>query len=82
MEIPRNIRQIGDIDRDLSLYLEDYVTTFIEKMRRKNRECVGILLGRQTKEQDSPCLFVRGAVLAENYEVEDGRIFMTASAWN
>ena len=82
MEIPRNIRQIGDIDRDLSLYLEDYVATFIEKTRRKNRECVGILLGRQTKEQDSPCLFVRGAVLAENYEVEDGRIFMTASAWN
>ncbi len=82
MEIPRNIRQIGDIDKELGLYLEDYVATFIEKMRRKNETCVGILLGRQEKEQDVPCLFVRGAVVAKDYEVRDGRVVMTASAWN
>ncbi|MCI8466053.1 MAG: LysM peptidoglycan-binding domain-containing protein [Lachnospiraceae bacterium] len=82
MEIPRNIRQIGDIDRELGLYLEDYVATFIEKMRRKNETCIGILLGRQEMEQKLPCLFVRGAVVAKDYEIEDGRVIMTASAWN
>ncbi len=82
MEIPRNIRQIGDIDKELGLYLEDYVATFIEKMRRKNETCVGILLGRQEKGQDIPCLFVRGAIVARDYEVDDGRVIMTASAWN
>ena len=82
MEIPRNIRQIGDIDRELGLYLEDYVATFMEKMRRRNDTCVGILLGRQEKEKDTPCLFVRGAVVAKDYEVDDGRVVMTASAWN
>ncbi|MCI8548994.1 MAG: LysM peptidoglycan-binding domain-containing protein [Lachnospiraceae bacterium] len=82
MEIPRNIRQIGDIDKELGLYLEDYVATYIEKMRRKNGTCIGILLGRQTKEKDMPCLFVRGAVMAKYYEVDDGRVVMTASAWN
>ena len=82
MEIPRNIRQIGDIDRELGLYLEDYVATFIEKMRRKNETSVGILLGRQEKDQDIPCLFIRGAIVARNYEVDDGRVVMTASAWN
>ena len=82
MEIPRNIRQIGDIDKELGLYLEDYVATYIEKMRRKNGTCIGILLGRQTKEKDIPCLFVRGAIMAKDYEVDDGRVVMTASAWN
>ena len=82
MEIPRNIRQIGDIDRELGLYLEDYVATFIEKMRKKNDTCVGVLLGRQEKVRDMPCLFVRGAVMAKDYEVDDGRVVMTASAWN
>lgn len=82
MEIPRNIRQIGDIERDLHLYMEDYVATFIEKIKRKNNTCIGIFLGRQAKEEEIPCLFVQGAVLAENYEIEDGRVVMTASAWN
>lgn len=82
MEIPRNIRQIGDIEQDIHLYMEDYVATFIEKLKRKNDTCVGIFLGKQAVEQEIPCLFVRGAVLVNKYEVEDGRIVMTASSWN
>ncbi len=82
MEIPRNIRQIGDIEHDLHLYMEDYVATFIEKMKKRNDTCIGVFLGQQAKEQDIPCLFVRGAVLVKDYEIEDDRIVMTASAWN
>lgn len=82
MEIPRNIRQIGDIDQDLRLYMEDYVATFIEKLKRRNDTFVGVFLGKQAADQEIPCLFIRGAVLMKQYEVEDSRIVMTASSWN
>ena len=81
MEIPRNIRQIGDIDQDLRLYMEDYVATFIEKLKRRNDTFVGVFLGKQAADQEIPCLFIRGAVLMKQYEVEDSRIVMTASSW-
>ncbi len=80
MEIPRNIRQIGDIENSFHLYIEDYVATFIEKVRRKGGTSVGVLLGRLEKG-DPPSLFVRGAVLMEGAEEEEGELRLTAQAW-
>ena len=33
--LPKNVRQIGEIQQDKKVYLEDYVTTFI---KRKEKE--------------------------------------------
>ncbi len=82
MEIPRNIRQIGDIEKNIRLYIEDYVATYMEKQKHRSGTSIGVLLGTQGKENGVPCLFIRGAVLAKDYELEAGRVYLTAQTWN
>ena len=48
--IPRNIRQIGLINKDYRIYVEDYVYTFLKKSAEKLKEdeeqkgCLAVLL--------------------------------------
>ena len=35
--LPKNVRQIGEIQQDKKIYLEDYVMTFLGK-KKKNRK--------------------------------------------
>lgn len=80
--IPKNVRQIGDLEGDLRLYVEDYVNTFIRKCARTNRPVLGALVGDWYMQDGKEYLFVEGAVQAEEYEVSDGRIRMTDEAWS
>ena len=36
--LPKNIRQIGEIQQDKKVYLEDYVMTFIRKREKDAQE--------------------------------------------
>ena len=81
MEIPRNIRQIGDIENSFQLYVEDYAATFIEKIKRRGGTAAGLLLGKKEKG-DPAVMFIRGAVLFEQVEAEEGRTVIPASSWS
>ena len=72
MEAPRNIRQIGDIEDSLRLYIEDYVMTFMGKQKRRGAAALGALLGIQGETDGVPCVFIRGAVLAEEIAARTG----------
>ena len=80
--IPKNVRQIGDLDGDLRLYVEDYVNTFIRKCARTDRLVLGALVGDWYMQDGKEYLFVEGAVQADEYEVVDGRIHMTDESWS
>ncbi len=59
--LPKNIRQIGEIQGRQKIYLEDYVMTYIRKMERKgSEEFLGILLGERRCTEDAEYVFVRG----------------------
>ena len=65
--LPKNIRQIGEIQQDKKIYLEDYVITFIRKQERKDQEldCAGILLGTKQQCEAGMLMFVKGALRLE-----------------
>lgn len=64
--LPKNIRQIGEIQQDKKVYLEDYVMTYIQKKVKAEEEgCAGILTGRKEEGDGCRYVFVKGAVLLD-----------------
>ena len=73
--LPKNVRQIGEIQQDKKVYLEDYVTTFIKRKEKEaeaaGKSCLGILVGSLEQEEEGSLVFVRGALLLEAGEEAD-----------
>ena len=65
VKIPKNVRQMGDINDSYKIYMEDYVMTHIRQLVKRygdRREVVMILLGQISYYEDSSYLFISGAV--------------------
>lgn len=59
--LPKNIRQIGDIQGKEKIFLEDYVMTYIKKKEKLEKEgYLGIFLGERQEKEDTVYVFVRG----------------------
>ncbi|MDO5345846.1 MAG: LysM domain-containing protein [Lachnospiraceae bacterium] len=74
--LPKNIRQIGEIQQNQRVYLEDYVMTFLRKKEKEAEQeegsCfAGILAGSGEQEEDGFCIFIKGALLMDTEETED-----------
>lgn len=71
--LPKNIRQIGEIQQDKKVYLEDYVMTFIRKREKdaQEKDCAGILLGTKEQGEAGVFMFVKGAVHLEEEEEQE-----------
>lgn len=68
--LPKNIRQIGEIQQDRKVYLEDYVMTYIRKKENEGQEgCTGILVGKKEADEQGTYFFLTGALLL-NQELE------------
>ena len=66
-KLPKNIRQIGERDTVLRLYVEDYVNTYLKRLKPGNGQNlrVGLLLGNREIHEDMPYVFVDGAMEME-----------------
>ncbi|MCD8397104.1 MAG: LysM peptidoglycan-binding domain-containing protein [Lachnospiraceae bacterium] len=63
--LPKNIRQIGEIQGRQKICLEDYVMTYIRKMEsRGDGNYLGILLGERKSTGNAEYVFVRGIMEA------------------
>lgn len=59
--LPKNIRQIGDIQGKEKIFLEDYVMTYIKKKEKQEAEgYLGIFLGERQEKEDITYVFIRG----------------------
>lgn len=65
-KLPKNIRQIGEREDKIKVYMEDYVSTYIHKLKLfdDGRPRVGILLGETGMIEGAPCMFIWGALEA------------------
>lgn len=59
--LPKNIRQIGQIEGNKRIYIEDYVMTYARKI-----EGMAVLLGKQEVEGDNQVFYISGAVEVKN----------------
>ena len=71
-KLPKNIRQIGERDQVLKLYVEDYVNTYLKQLRppKGSDLRVGLLLGSREIHEDVPYVFVDGALEMETVTKE------------
>ena len=82
-KLPKNIRQIGERDQVLKLYLEDYVNSYLKRLRPAGGSDlrVGLLLGNVEMHEDTPYVFVDGALEMENVTEEGEKVAFTEEAW-
>ena len=69
-QLPKNVRQIGNVSDNPKIYVEDYVDTYLNQLREKAREqAVGVLLiGEVLQLEDEKAVFVSGAVQLEEMD--------------
>ena len=82
-ELPKNIRQIGERDEVVRLYVEDYVNTYLKQVYPSGGPGlrVGLLLGNSDPQQEVPCLFVDGALEMEEVVPSGEKIVFSEAAW-
>lgn len=82
-KLPKNIRQIGERDQVLKLYLEDYVNTYLKRLQPpKGADLrVGLLLGSRETHEDTPYVFVDGALEMDCVTQEGEKVVFTEDAW-
>lgn len=78
-QLPKNVRQIGNVNDNPKIYVEDYVDTYLNQLREKAREQpVGVILtGELLKLEDENAVFVSGAVQMKEVKTNGNDIEIT-----
>lgn len=68
LKLPKNVKQVGAIDKNSIIYVEDYVMTYLKQMIKKDGLQFGVaaLYGRTVFQGKEKYVFVSGAVFAED----------------
>lgn len=69
-EFPVNVKQVGDIDENLKIYLEDNVLNYLFEYAKKAGydERVALLLGKKMTIEGRGVVFIEGAILGKYAE--------------
>ncbi|MDD3204689.1 MAG: LysM domain-containing protein [Lachnospiraceae bacterium] len=73
MELPKNIRQIGENDTNNRIYIEDYVITYLQQMTDEIElgSKALVLLGKIEVIEEMECFFIYGAICSNRKRLED-----------
>ena len=75
-QLPKNVRQIGNVSDELKIYVEDYVDTYLNQLKDKAKEePVGIALaGEILVLEGQPVVYISGAFRLAEVEVRGKEI--------
>ena len=83
--MPRNVRQIGLANGDYRIYIEDYVYTFLcslaEDEKPEGQGSVAVLTGEIQWTADMTCIFIKGAIAADDMEAAAEHIDFSEKLW-
>ena len=82
-KLPKNIRQIGDRDDVVRLYVEDYVSIYLKRLYPAGGQDlrVGLLLGNAEVHDGISYVFVDGALEMEEVTITGEKVTFTEAAW-
>lgn len=82
-KLPKNVRQIGERDQIVKLYVEDYVNTYLRRLYPSGGEDLrcGLLLGSAEEEGSAPYIFIDGALEMEGASCGGERVDLNDQAW-
>ncbi|GEM_PF-1025949 len=81
--LPKNIRQVGERDQILKLYVEDYVNTYLKRLYPAGGQDlrVGLLLGEMRNQDGMNYILVDGAMEMEEVSQGDGKLLFHEDIW-
>lgn len=82
-QLPKNVRQIGNVSDSSKIYVEDYVDTFFNQLCEKTDQAPmgAFLVGEIVQEKDEDYIYVYGAIQMKEV-VQKGRdIFINEGTW-
>lgn len=80
--LPKNMRQMGEKEDRIKIYVEDYVCSYFQKLELSAESWrVGVLFGRHQIREKIPCLFISGALETRAADFENGRLRFTENTW-
>ena len=82
-KLPKNVRQIGERDQIVKLYVEDYVNTYLRRLYPTGGEDLrcGLLLGSSEEDNGAPYIFIDGALEMEGVACGEERVDLNDQAW-
>ena len=80
--LPKNMRQMGEKEDRIKIYLEDYVASYFGQLELSTEPWrVGVLLGMHQEREGVPCLFISGAIETRSADFAGGRLKFTEDTW-
>lgn len=82
-QIPKNVRQIGNVSDSPKIYVEDYVDTFFAQLCEKaGEEPIGaFLVGDMQKTNDEDYVYIYGAVQMHDLKTSGGDYLIEDTTW-
>lgn len=66
-ELPKNVKQVGEVEKERKLYIEDYVVTYLQQLTKNMEETkAAVFLGEKRVQKDCHYLFISGILEAED----------------
>lgn len=74
--LPKNIKQMGNLDEAIKIYMEDYVFTYLQQYARESidKEQIALLVGDSYNIDGNQVLFINGAIKGEHTYQKDGMV--------
>ncbi len=82
-QIPKNVRQIGNVSDSSKIYLEDYVDTFFNQLCDKTGQEISgaFLVGETVQEEDEDYIYVYGAIRMQELKTKGKDLVIEDSVW-
>ena len=80
---PVNVKQMGNIDKTLKIYIEDYVYTYMYQYAKTggSKEKLMVLAGKHTYINNCDVVIISGVIQAKNTAEENGALTFTDESW-
>lgn len=81
--IPKNIRQIGEVDDNYKIYIEDYAYHYLDRMADEvSGGKIALLMGQTNWSEGTAYVFIKGAFRLKNMEADPEHIVFDEEIWN
>lgn len=82
-QLPKNVRQIGNVSDSSKIYVEDYVDTYFNQLCEKaDSEMIGaFLIGETVQEEEQDYIYVYGAIRMKELGVKGKDFVISDQVW-
>ena len=84
-QIPKNVRQIGNVSDSPKIYVEDYVDTFFlqlcERSEKEEQPEGAFLVGNMQKQNGEEYIYIYGAIKMQELKKEGGEYLIGDNTW-